>query len=60
MVSSCGQEAGVVALLLPPHTLSRTLQPVHKAWVAALHMVKEVLRRLVQLPITAATEECDP
>ena len=60
MVRSRGQEAGVVALLLLPHTSSRTLWPVHEAWVAALHMVGGVLRHLVQLPITTATEECDP
>ena len=60
MVSSCDQEAGVVALLLLPPTSSRTLQPIHEAGVAALHMVGEVLRCLIQLPITAATEECDP
>ena len=60
MVRSCGPEVGVEALLLLPHTSSRTLQPVHEAWVTALHMVGEVLRHLIQLPITAATEECDP
>ena len=60
VVCSHGQEVGVVALLLLPHTSSRTLRPVHESWVAALHMVGEVLRCLIQLPITAATEECDP
>ena len=60
VVSSHGQEVGVVALLLRPHTPSRTLQPIHEAWAAALHMVGEVLQHLIQLPITAATEECDP
>ena len=53
-------QMGVVALLLLPHTLSRTLQPIHEAWAAALHMLGEVLWHLIQLPITAATEECDP
>ena len=60
VVCSHGQEAGVEVLLLLPHTLLRTLRPVHEAWAAALHMVGEVLRHLIQLPITAATEECDP
>ena len=56
----CGQEAGAVALLLFPPTSPRTLQPVHEAWAAALHMVGEVLQHLVQLAIAAATEECYP
>ena len=56
----CGQEAGAVALLLFPPTLSRTLRPVHEAWAAALHMVGEVLQCLVQLAVAAATEECYP
>ena len=56
----CGQEAGAVALLLIPPTSSRTLQPVHEAWAAALHMVGEVLWPLVQLAVAAATEECYP
>ena len=60
MVRSHGQEAGVVALLLLPHTSSRTLRSVHEAWAAALHMVAELLWHLIQLPITATTEECDP
>ena len=60
VVRSYGQEAGVEALLLLPHTSSRTLRPVHEAWAAALHMVGEVLWHLIQLPITAATVECDP
>ena len=59
-VHFCGQEVGVVALLLPPHTSSRALRPVHEAWAAALHMVREVLRHLVQLAVAAATEECYP
>ena len=58
MVCSRGQEAEVEALLLLPHTSSRTLRPVHEAWAAALHMLGEVLRCLVQLPIAATTEEC--
>ena len=56
----CGQEAGVIVLLLFPPTSSRTLRPVHEAWAAALHMVGEVLRCLVQLAVAAATEECYP
>ena len=58
MVCSHGQEAGVEALLLLPYTSLRTLRPVHEAWVAAFHMLGEVLWCLVQLPIAAATEEC--
>ena len=50
----------MVALLLFSPTLSRTLQPVHEAWAAALHMVGEVLRHLVQLAIAATTEEGYP
>ena len=60
MVRSREQEAGVVALLLLPHTSSRTLWPVHEAWAAALHMLGEVLWHLVQFAIAASTEECDP
>ena len=59
-VRFCGQEAGAVVLLLSPHTSSRALRPVHEAWAAALHMVREVLQRLVQLAVAAATEECYP
>ena len=58
MVRSRGQEVGVETLLLLPHTSSRTLRPVYEAWAAALHMLGEVLRCLVQLPIAAAAEEC--
>ena len=58
--SSCEQEVGVVALLLLPHTPSRTLQPVHEARAAALHMLGEVLWCLVQFAIAASAEECDP
>ena len=50
----------MVALLLLPHTPSRTLWPVHEARGAALHMLGEVLWRLVQFAIAASTEECDP
>ena len=60
VVSPCGQEAGVVASLLLPHTSLRTLRPIHKAWAAALHMLGEVLWCLVQFAIAASTEECDP
>ena len=56
----CGQEAGAVASLLIPPTSSRTLWPVHDAWVAALHMVEEMLWHLVKLAIAAATEEGYP
>ena len=56
----CGQEAGAVALLIIPPTSSRTLWPVHDAWAAALHMVEEMLRRLVKLAIAAAPEEGYP
>ena len=56
----CGQEAGAVALLLIPPTSSRTLWPVHYAWVAALHMVAEMLRCLIELAVAAATEEGYP
>ena len=50
----------MVALLLIPPTSLRTLQPVHDAWAAALHMVEEVLRHLVKLAVAAATEEGYP
>ena len=59
-MSSCEQEVGVAALLLLPHTPSRTLWPVHEARVAALHMLGEVLWCLVQFAIAASVEECDP
>ena len=59
-VSSHEQEVGVVALLLLPHTPSRTLRPVHEARVAALHLLGEVLWHLVQFAIAASAEECDP
>ena len=58
--SSREREVGVVALLLLPHTLPRTLQPVHEARRTALHMLGEVLWRLVQFAIADSTEECDP
>ena len=58
--SSREQEVGVVALLLLPHTPSRTLRPVHEARGAALHMLGEVLWHLVQFGVAASTEECDP
>ena len=59
-MSSCEQEVGVVALLLLPHTPSRTLRPVHEAGAAALHMLGEVLWHPVQFVIAASAEECDP
>ena len=58
--SSREREVGVVASLLLPHTPPRTLQPVHEARGAALHMLGEVLWCLVQFAIAASTEECDP
>ena len=60
MVHSREQEVGGVALLLLPHTSSRTLRPVHEARAAALHMLGEVLWCLVQFAIAASAEECDP
>ena len=54
------REVGVVASLLLPHTLPRTLRPVHETRGASLHMLGEVLWHLVQLGITSSTEECDP
>ena len=59
-LSSCEREVGVVALLLLPHTPSRTLRPVHETRGPSLHMLGEVLWRLVQFGITSSTEECDP
>ena len=50
----------MVALLLIPPTSSRTLQPVHDAWAAALRMVEEMLWHLVKLAIAATTEEGYP
>ena len=49
-----------VASLLTPPTSSRTLQPVHDAWAAGVHMVEEMLWRLVELAVAAATEEGYP
>ena len=59
-LSSREWEVGVVALLLLPYTLPRTLRPVHEARGAVLHMLGEVLWCLVQFGITTSTEECDP
>ena len=39
-LGSCGQEVGVVALLLLPHTPPRTLRPVHETRGASLHMLR--------------------
>ena len=50
----------MVALLLLPHTLPRTLRPVHETRGASLHVLGEVLWCLVQFGITSSTEECDP
>ena len=58
--SSREREVGVVASLLLPHTPPRTLRPVHETRGASLHMLGEVLGRLVQFGITSSTEECDP
>ena len=59
-LSSCEREVGVVASLLLPHTLPRTLQPVYETRGASLHMLGEVLWCLVQFGVTSPTEECDP
>ena len=56
----CGQEAVAVASLLTPPTLLRTLQPVHDAWAAGLHMVEEMLQCLIELAVAATTEEGYP
>ena len=53
-------EVGVVASLLLPHTLPRTLWPVHETRGTSLHMLGEVLWCLVQLGVTPSTEERDP
>ena len=58
--SSREREVGVVASLLLPHTLLRTLLPVHEMRGASLHMLGEVLWCLVQFGVTSPTEECDP
>ena len=50
----------MVASLLFPHTLLRTLWPVHETRGASLHMLGEVLWGLAQFGITFSTEECDP
>ena len=50
----------MVALLLLPHTPPRTLRPVHETRGAGLHVLGEVLWRLVQFGITSSTEECNP
>ena len=50
----------MVAPLLLPHTPPRTLWPVHETRGASLHMLGEVLWRLVQFGVTPSTEECDP
>ena len=39
-LGSCGQEVGVVASLLLPHTPPRTLRPVHETRGASLHMLR--------------------
>ena len=57
--SSPEREVGVVALLLLPHTPPRTLRPIHATRGASLHMLGEVLWRLIQFGITSSTEECD-
>ena len=56
----CGQEAVAVASLLTLPTSSRTLQPVHDAGVAGLHMVEEMLWHLVELAVAATSEEGHP
>ena len=59
-LSSREREVGVVASLLLPHTPPRTLRPVHETRGASLHMLGDVLWRLVQFDVTSPTEECDP
>ena len=39
-LGSCRGEVGAVALLLLPHTLPRTLRPVHETRGASLHMLR--------------------
>ena len=39
-LGSRGREVGVVASLLLPHTLPRTLRPVHETRGASLHMLR--------------------
>ena len=58
--SSHEREVGVVVSLLLPHTLPKTLWPVHETRGASLHMLGEVLWRLVQFGVTSPTAECDP
>ena len=58
--SSREREVGVVASLLLPHTLLRTLWPVHETRGAGLHMLGEVLWCLVQFGVTPSTKEHDP
>ena len=53
-------EVGVEASLLLPHTPPRTLWPVHETRGTSLHMLGEVLWRLVQFGVTPSTEERDP
>ena len=45
--SSREWEVGVVDSLLLPHTLPRTLQPVHETRGASLHMLGEMLWHLI-------------
>ena len=59
-IGSRKQEVGVVASLLLPHTLLRTLWPVHETRGTSLHMLGEVLWHLVQFGVTPSTEERDP
>ena len=57
--SSHEREVGVVASLLLPHTLPRTLWPVHETRWASFHVLGKVLWCLIQFGITSSTEECD-
>ena len=50
----------MVASLLLPYTPPRTLRPAHETRGASLHMLGEVLCRLVQFGVASPTEECDP
>ena len=59
-LGSCGQEGGVVASLLPPHTPPRTLRPVHETRGTSLHMLGEVLWHLVQFGVTSPQRNVIP
>ena len=59
----CGQEAVAVASLLTLSTPWRTrllLRSAHDARATGLHVIEEMLRRLVELAVAATTEEGYP